>query len=307
MNSNDRSLLEAVCRGKLSDAQKIAKQILEADKTEKNRRFCESMLNQLKVASAKFIELPANLSGILMAEDVSLSFQEERNNLGPREEHIFGEIEKMHRAAGILAGLGVHYLNAVLLYGASGNGKTTFGRYVAYKFGLPFVYLNMSGVTSSYLGETSKNITRAFEYISNHPCVFMLDELDAIGSKRGLQNDMKEMSRVVINLLQNIDNVKNDVTLLAGTNRLEDLDEALVRRFPIRHEVKRFNHEERFIMAAKFLDDIHFDFDPVWLRTFTEPEVAQADMMNRLIQAIADRLVQEDGTGKEEGEDNGKI
>lgn len=84
MNSNDRSLLEAVCRGKLSDAQKIAKQILEADKTEKNRRFCESMLNQLKVASAMFIELPANLSGILMAEDVSLSFQEERNNLGPR-------------------------------------------------------------------------------------------------------------------------------------------------------------------------------------------------------------------------------
>ena len=60
-------------------------------------------------------------------------------------------------------------------------------------------------------------------------------------------------------------------------------------------------------MAAKFLDDIHFVFDPVWLRTFTEPEVAQADMMNRLIQAIADRLVQEDGTGKEEGEDNGKI
>ena len=78
----------------------------------------------------------------------------------------------------------IPYKNATLLYGPPGTGKTMFGKYIAYKMGLPFCYLNFSKVVDSYMGVTSRNIAQAFTYASTNPCVFMLDEVDTISCNR---------------------------------------------------------------------------------------------------------------------------
>jgi ATP-dependent 26S proteasome regulatory subunit len=80
--------------------------------------------------------------------------------------------------------IGIPYINSTLLYGESGTGKTTFGRYVAFKTGLPFCYMNFSNLVDSYMGSTSKNISKAFSYAISNPCVFMLDEVDCISIRR---------------------------------------------------------------------------------------------------------------------------
>ena len=296
MNFDEQMLLRAICENKLQDARKLAKRILEADKTKKNRNFCQRMLTRLEASSMNLIELPANLSGILLMEDVSVSFRESRYYLGQREADLYAVIEKMHGAAEKLAEMGILYHNATLIYGHSGTGKTTFGKYVAYKLGLPFAYINMSTVIDSHLGGTSKNISSIFDFIRKTPCVFMIDEMDAIGSKRDSSHDVVELSRVTVSMIQNFDTLPNGVTVLAATNRMDSIDEALVRRFPIRHEVKLFNQEERYQMACKFLEDIGLDVDPTEIHHITDTERPQAEVMDAIVQMVADKIM----TGKEE-------
>ena len=139
-----------------------------------------------------FIELPYDIKGILKMEDVSTSFNENRYFITDKEKRIFKQIEMTNNTNKKLKQLGIRYLNTTLLYGETGTGKTTFGKYVAYKLGLPFAYLNFSQCITSLLGGTSKNIDKVFEYVSKQKCVLMLDEIDAIGIKRGIE-DLGEM------------------------------------------------------------------------------------------------------------------
>ena len=59
---------------------------------------------------------------------------------------------------------GIPYTNSTLLYGVPGTGKTEFARYVAFKLGLPYAYLNFSCLIDSYLGKTAKNLNQVFDY-----------------------------------------------------------------------------------------------------------------------------------------------
>lgn len=135
--------------------------------------------------------------------------------------------------------LQVPYKNATLLYGPPGTGKTMFARYIAYKKGLPFCYLNFSKAVDSYMGATSRNIAKAFTYAASNPCVFLLDEVDAISCNRskGMSDGAsKEIGRVTITLMQEFDRLPNDVIVLGATNRLDILDEAFISRFPVKRK-----------------------------------------------------------------------
>ena len=290
MNQNEMHLLRAVCENNMKDAKAYARIMLEADNTQKNKVFCQRMLNRLREPSANLMELPANLSGILMKEDVSMSFRESRYYLNRREEELLNMIMKMSRAANKLSEMSIHYRNAAILYGDSGTGKTTFGRYAAYKLGVPFSYLNMSNLLDSHLGNTQKNIGRAFDHICIEPCVFMLDELDAIGERRG-SDSTKEMSRITISLIPHIDRLPNEVILLAATNRLDIIDEALLRRFSLKHKVEMFRETDNRAMVLKFLSDVGFSLDEDTISRLCGHVRPQAEIMDAVIRIIADHLI----------------
>lgn len=292
MNDLDRKLIETVCRNDLQSAKKIVKIILEQDKTQKNRMFVNRYLTMLNNSAMNLMELPDDLKNLLIMEDVSVSFNENRYYLSNRESKVVEKILKLNKASQRLAEIGVNYINSTILYGESGTGKTTLGRYMAYKMGIPFAYLNFSRVVDSYLGSTQKNISKVFDHVKQQKCVFMIDEIDAIGMRRRDSKEVGEMSRIVISLMQNLDTLTSDVVLLGATNRLDIIDEALMRRFTTKHEVKRLNEQERYEMASKFLDDVDFDYDDDWLIGICERDNTQAELMNELVEALVEKYVE---------------
>lgn len=294
MNDLERRLIESVCRNDLQSAKKIVKIILEQDKTQKNRMFVNRYLTMLNNSAMNLMELPADLKNLLIMEDVSVSFNENRYYLSNRESKVVEKILKLNKASQRLAEIGVNYINSTIFYGESGTGKTTFGRYIAYKMGIPFAYLNFSRVVDSYLGSTQKNISKVFDHVKQQKCVFMIDEIDAIGMRRRDSKEVGEMSRIVISLMQNLDTLTSDVVLLGATNRLDIIDEALLRRFTTKHEVKRLNEQERYEMASKFLDDVDFDYDDDWLIGICERDNTQAGLMNELVEALVEKYVEDE-------------
>lgn len=294
MNDLDRRLIESVCRNDLQSAKKIVKIILEQDKTQKNRMFVNRYLTMLNNSAMNLMELPADLKNLLIMEDVSVSFNENRYYLSNRESKVVEKILKLNKASQRLAEIGVNYINSTILYGESGTGKTTLGRYMAYKMGIPFAYLNFSRVVDSYLGSTQKNISKVFDHVKQQKCVFMIDEIDAIGMRRRDSKEVGEMSRIVISLMQNLDTLTSDVVLLGATNRLDIIDEALLRRFTTKHEVKRLNEQERYEMASKFLADVDFDYDDDWLIGICERDNTQAGLMNELVEALVEKYTEDD-------------
>lgn len=294
MNDLDRRLIESVCRNDLQSAKKIVKIILEQDKTQKNRMFVNRYLTMLNNSAMNLMELPADLKNLLIMEDVSVSFNENRYYLSNRESKVVEKILKLNKASQRLAEIGVNYINSTILYGESGTGKTTLGRYMAYKMGIPFAYLNFSRVVDSYLGSTQKNISKVFDHVKQQKCVFMIDEIDAIGMRRQDSKEVGEMSRIVISLMQNLDTLTSDVVLLGATNRLDIIDEALLRRFTTNHEVKRLNEQERYEMASKFLADVDFDYDDDWLIGICEMDNTQAGLMNELVAALVEKYTEDD-------------
>ncbi len=284
LNENVKNLITSVADNDLQKAKAYVKAIISNETASSNQYFCKNIKNKLETQH-NFIELPYDLKGILKMEDVSTSFNENRYYLTDREKKIFEQIEMANNTNKKLTEMGIRYLNSTLLYGESGTGKTTFGKYVAYKLELPFAYLNFSQCISSYLGSTSKNIEKVFDYVAKQKCVLMLDEVDAIGIKRG-KEDLGEMSRIVIGLMQSFDLLENDVIVIGATNRKDMIDEALIRRFSIIHEVKTLNPAETQTLIVNFLDNIDIKYDKQNIVQYANTYNKQSEIIKDIIKSI---------------------
>jgi SpoVK/Ycf46/Vps4 family AAA+-type ATPase len=286
LNEKLKGIISAVADNDLQKAKQYVKLIIDEDKTQTNKYYCENIRRKLQASSMNLLELPHDVKDILHMEDVSISFNENRYFLSERERAIFEEVVGMYQTSLKLSEMGIQYLNSLMLHGESGTGKTLFGRYIAYKIGLPFVYMNFANAISSYLGSTAKNISKAFSFIEKQKCVFMVDEVDAIGMKRG-KEDVGEMARIVISLMQSLDCVRNDTIIIGATNRIDMIDDALLRRFTICHEVQRFSEAEMAMMVTKFLDDVNVPYDQKKVQTYCKDKKCQYNAINELIRLIA--------------------
>lgn len=262
MNDNERYLLRAVATDNMKEARKYARAVLDGITSQRDQGFKAQLLRTLDTKS--FIELPYNLKELLVAEDVE-NYPMAKFLIRDGEEAVVNRIISTYKASRRLQELGVKYLPAALLYGASGTGKTELARYIAHKAGLPFIYVRFSSLVNSLLGGTQSNISKVFTYAKSSPCLLCFDEIDAIGMKRGDSQDVSEMSRVVIALMQEMDALPNDVIIIGTTNRFDRLDPALVRRFPINHEVLPLEYEDVEALAKKFFDYCGVKFDYEWL------------------------------------------
>ncbi len=288
LNENIKNLIRSVVNNDLSKAKSYVKVILENENAASNKHFCDYMKKELE-SQPNFIELPYDIKGILKMEDVSASFNENRYFITDREKEIFKQINMINNTNKKLKQLGIRYLNTTLLYGETGTGKTTFGKYVAYKLGLPFAYLNFSQCINSLLGGTSKNIDKVFDYVSKQKCVLMLDEIDAIGTKRG-KEDLGEMARVVISLMQSFDLLENEVIVISATNRKDMIDEALIRRFSIIHEVRKLNPAEAQTLIINYMKDINVKFDITNIIQYSSNHSKQSEIVKDIVKGIVKML-----------------
>lgn len=130
-----------------------------------------------------------------------------------------------------LARAGLSPVSTVLLSGPPGVGKTLAARWLSERIQMPLATLNLAATMNSYLGKTGQNIMRALDYARSNACVLLLDEFDALAKRRGDDQDIGELKRVVNVLLQAIDQWHGPSLLIAATNHVSLLDEAILRRF----------------------------------------------------------------------------
>lgn len=292
ITDSQRRLIRAIAENDIRSARKCALECLSEDTTQKNRSFVARYKSILSSEGSSLFELPSDLRGILVCEDVSLTFREDRYFLTEEKKALADKIFRMSEVSQKLMEMAIPYKNASLLYGAPGTGKTLFGRYVAYKLGLPFCYLNFARVVDSYMGATSKNIAKAFSYAASNPCVFMLDEVDTISCNResGMSGGTeREIGRVTITLLQELDKLPNDVIVIAATNRMDILDAAFVSRCPVRAEFKPFSEEEKREMVEKFLSSVTMSISEQEMRIIISAS-SQREIINSVIQCIAEHM-----------------
>ncbi|MGG1369324.1 AAA family ATPase [Priestia megaterium] len=133
----------------------------------------------------------------------------------------------------------------ILFHGPPGTGKTYASHIIGSELNLEIAYVNFDVLISSYLGQTGENVGEIFKYISSKKSILLLDELDAIGKKRDDNQELGELKRIVISLLQNLDNLKGDSMIIACTNHAHLLDSALWRRFDNTIEFKLPEKPER--------------------------------------------------------------
>ena len=136
---------------------------------------------------------------------------------------------------------GLRPARKLLLSGPPGTGKTMAAGALARAIGIPMFRVELHGVISQFLGETSSKLAKVFEHVRSMPAVYLFDEFDALGAERsslGTEAAGAEMRRVVNSLLQFIEDDRSDSLIVAATNHDQMLDSALFRRFD---EVVAFN------------------------------------------------------------------
>jgi SpoVK/Ycf46/Vps4 family AAA+-type ATPase len=129
--------------------------------------------------------------------------------------------------------------NGVLLTGPPGTGKTLLARWTASHVGT-FYAVSAGSVQSKWYGETPKLIRRLFETArKNAPCVIFIDELDGLLSARGAL-DMgaeRELKTTMLTEMSRLEHDYTPVVVMAATNRVADIDAAVLRRIRTRIHV----------------------------------------------------------------------
>jgi ATP-dependent Zn protease len=126
---------------------------------------------------------------------------------------------------------GIEPRSKLLFHGPPGCGKSLTALALGNELGLPVYMVRFDAVIGAFLGQTAIHLRQLFHFAETTPCVLLLDELDALGKKRGNPLDVGELDRIVISLLQELEHSRPLGLIVGTTNLSSHLDDALWRRF----------------------------------------------------------------------------
>lgn len=216
-------------KGKSNFARDL-KIILDSEKAKKNKSITLKGFTFNDLISST---LPEKKLSELVVSDITLN----------KIKRIISEFNNQEK----LKSHGLTNNRKILLEGSPGTGKTMTASILANELKLPLCTVLMDKMLTKYMGETSTKLRQIFDDISNCQGVYLFDEFDTIGGERNLDNDVGEIRRVLNTFLQLIENDTSNSIIIASTNNLKMLDQALFRRFdeiinyelPSESEIKR--------------------------------------------------------------------
>lgn len=141
------------------------------------------------------------------------------------------EVVEFLRSPERFSRIGARTPKGVLMFGPPGTGKTLMARAVAGEAGVPFWTISGSEVTGFIVGLGVVRIKSLFRKARKRGGVIFIDEIDALGGRRGRNQSHNEDDRTLNQLLVELDGFSpsDGVVVIAATNRAEDLDPALLR------------------------------------------------------------------------------
>lgn len=135
--------------------------------------------------------------------------------------------------------LGIEFPSAVILHGPPGCGKTFAVEQLVEFLGWPSFQIDASSVASPYIHETSKKVAQVFDQaMENAPSVLVIDEMEAFLADREMGSGHHRVEEVAEFLRRIPEAVKNDVLIIAMTNRIDMIDPAIQRRGRFDHVIK---------------------------------------------------------------------
>eukprot|EP00347_Sterkiella_histriomuscorum_P020034 403339348 len=148
----------------------------------------------------------------------------------------------------IFESLGISQPKGVLLYGPPGTGKTLLARAVAHHTDCTFIRVSGSELVQKYIGEGARMVRELFVMARAHaPSIIFMDEIDSIGGQRieGSRGD-SEVQRTMLELLNQLDGFEatNKIKIIMATNRIDILDDALLRPGRIDRKIEFPNPNE---------------------------------------------------------------
>ncbi|ETV96920.1 hypothetical protein, variant 1 [Aphanomyces invadans] len=124
---------------------------------------------------------------------------------------------------------------AILFEGPPGTGKTLSARIIASQAKVPLIHLPVESIVSKWYGESEQKLAKIFDACDQleNGAILFIDEIDALASDRSTGNMHEATRRLLSVLLQKVEGFSSSqkVTLIAATNRKQDLDSALLSRF----------------------------------------------------------------------------
>src|SRR5213082_2426464 len=190
------------------------------------------LMNQVQGGGSKVMSFGKSRAKRLSADSPKITF---RDVAGVDE-----AVEELHEIKEFLENpkkfqaLGARIPTGVLLYGPPGTGKTLLARAVAGEAGVPFFSISGSDFVEMFVGVGASRVRDLFEQAKqNSPCIIFMDEIDAVGRHRGagMGGGHDEREQTLNQLLVEMDGfeMKDNIILIAATNRPDILDPALLR------------------------------------------------------------------------------
>ncbi|ADL36445.1 ATPase AAA family (plasmid) [Butyrivibrio proteoclasticus B316] len=235
------------------------------------------------------ITIPDDIAKFVEAENCD-DFDVDKYFVTQTQIDIIKDIERNGELCKELAVYGVQYVNTTLLYGPTGTGKTTFARFVAHSLDKDFAYVNFSSLMDGGFGNTERNLSKVFRYMTAQDCIFMIDEIDCIATSRTASTN-DTLKSITIALMQELDYCKAHspkAIILAATNVVDNLDPALLSRFSIKKEIPLLNNEEKLGFVCKYMNSLSVPYDLDQVREYIarNSRVTQRVMEQDIIRAL---------------------
>lgn len=146
----------------------------------------------------------------------------------------------------------------MLFYGLSGTGKTEFARYISQKLGKKILLKRVSDISDKYVGESEKNIKKAFEEAEQTDQILLFDEADSFFADRSNASNSWERTQVneFLTQMEEFSGI-----LICTTNLKQIMDPAMQRRFHICVEFNPLKSEGIKVLLKKYFENYDFNED----------------------------------------------
>ena len=201
---------------------------------EELRELIDAAKSRRHVSTVEGAAIPITRPKGELASLLSVSYPSRRLSdmvLAPPVLESLQQVLKEQRHLSKLRSHGLHPRRKLLLVGPSGTGKTMTAAALAGELGIPLFVVRLDSLITKFMGETAAKLRQVFDAVASTRGVYLFDEFDAIGSQRGMANDVGEIRRILNSFLLMIEQDESSSVIVAATNHPDILDEALFRRF----------------------------------------------------------------------------